>query len=94
MIVSTNKIGSVLKNVKLSKKISIVKDIDTNLGSLVAVKVIKVNQKYNKLELFNGRQVILTEGDVVIGAFGNRMAASGMTGSVPEDLNPFDRVHI
>ena len=49
MIVSTNKIGSVLKNVKLSKKISIVKDIDTNLGSLVAVKVIKVNQKYNKL---------------------------------------------
>ena len=94
MIITTNKIGSVLKNVKLKKKI-ITKDIiQCKVGEVVAVKVIKVNQKYNKLELFNGRQVVLTEGDVVLGCLGNRMASAGMTGVIPKDLKPFDRIHI
>ena len=94
MKISANKIGSILKNVKLNKRLLISKKIECTLGSLVAVKVLKVNQKYNKLELFNGRQVVLTEGDIVIGSLGNRMASSGMTGYIPKTLNPFDRIHI
>ena len=94
MKISANKIGSILKNVKLNKRLLISKKIECTLGSLVAVKVLKVNQKYNKLELFNGRQVVLTEGDIVIGSLGNRMASSGMTGYIPKTLSPFDRIHI
>jgi len=94
MIITTNKIGSVLKNVKLKKKIITKDTIQCKVGEVVAVKVIKVNQKYNKLELFNGRQVVLTEGDVVLGCLGNRMASAGMTGVIPKDLKPFDRIHI
>ena len=51
MKISANKIGSILKNVKLNKRLLISKKIECTLGSLVAVKVLKVNQKYNKLEL-------------------------------------------
>lgn len=93
-MIITNKIGSVLKNINLRKKIKISKKIKSDIGAVIAVKILKVNQKYNKLELFNGRQVILTEEDIVIGALGNRMASSAMTGFVPEDLQPYDRIHI
>ena len=94
MTVKTNKIGSVLKNIRLKKKIKTQKNIKCLPGTVIAVKVLKVNQKYNKLELFNGRQVVLTEGDIVIGCLGSRMASSGMTGNVPKEIKPFDRIHI
>ena len=60
---------------------------------MIAVKVISVNPNYNKLELISGRITELTEGDIILGALGNRIASSGMTGTVPEDLNG-DKIHI
>ena len=94
MIVTTNKIGSILKNVKLKKRVMASDNIECVVGAIVAVKVIKINQKYNKLELFNGRQIVLTEGDIVLGSLGSRMASAGMTGIVPKELKTFDRIHI
>ena len=45
------------------------------------------------MELVSGRITELTEGDVIVGALGNRIA-SGMTGSVPTELNKHDKIHI
>ena len=93
-MINTKKIGSVLKNINNIDELSISDVIDCNQGQLIAVKVISVNPNYNKLELVSGRITELTEGDVIVGALGNRIASSGMTGSVPTELNKHDKIHI
>ncbi len=93
-MINTKKIGSVLKNINNIDELSIIDVIDCNQGQLIAVKVISVNPNYNKLELVSGRITELTEGDIIVGALGNRIASSGMTGSVPTELNKHDKIHI
>jgi len=93
-MIKTKKIGSVLKHVNNISKYSIIDDVVPEIGSIVAVKVISVNQNYNKLELSSGRNVELSEGDIVIGALGNRLASTGMCGYVPEELNKFDKINL
>jgi len=93
-MINTKKIGSVLKNINNIDELSISDVIDCNQGQLIAVKVISVNPNYNKLELVSGRITELTEGDIIVGALGNRIASSGMTGSVPTELNKHDKIHI
>ena len=93
-MIYTKKIGSVLKNINNIDELSIFDEIDCKIGQLIAVKVISVNPNYNKLELVSGRITELTEGDVIIGALGNRIASSGMTGTVPEELNKHDKIHV
>ncbi len=93
-MLNTKKIGSVLKNINNIDELSIFDEIDCRQGQLIAVKVISVNPNYNKLELVSGRITELTEGDIIVGALGNRIASSGMTGSVPQDLKKHDKIHI
>jgi len=93
-MLNTKKIGSVLKNIENIDVLSISDEINCQQGQLIAVKVISVNPNYNKLELVSGRITELTEGDIIIGALGNRIASSGMTGTVPEELNKHDKIHI
>ncbi len=93
-MINTKKIGSVLKNINNIDELSIFDEIDCKQGQLIAVKVISVNPNYNKLELVSGRITELTEGDIIVGALGNRIASSGMTGSVPNELNKHEKIHI
>ena len=93
-MIKTKKIGSVLKHVKNISDYEIIDEVAAEIGSIVAVKVISVNQNYNKLELSSGRNVELSEGDIVIGALGNRLASTGMCGYVPEELNKFDKINL
>ena len=93
-MLNTKKIGSVLKNIENIDVLNISDEINSQQGQLIAVKVISVNPNYNKLELISGRITELTEGDIIIGALGNRIASSGMTGTVPEELNKHDKIHI
>ena len=93
-MINTKKIGSVLKNLQISEDLELNDEINAQEGQLIAVKVISVNPNYNKLELISGRITELTEGDIILGALGNRIASSGMTGSVPEELNKYDKIHI
>jgi predicted RNA-binding protein with RPS1 domain len=76
-MIKTKKIGSVLKHVNSIANYDIADDVVSKIGSIVAVKVISVNQNYNKLELSSGRNVELSEGDIVIGVLGNRLASTG-----------------
>ena len=93
-MIKTKKIGSVLKHVNNIANYDIADDVVSKIGSIVAVKVISVNQNYNKLELSSGRNVELSEGDIVIGVLGNRLASTGMCGYVPEELNKFDKINL
>ena len=93
-MINTKKIGSVLKNLQISEDLELNDEINSQEGQLIAVKVISVNPNYNKLELISGRITELTEGDIILGALGNRVASSGMTGSVPDELNKDDKIHI
>ena len=93
-MLNTKKIGSVLKNIENIDVLNISDEINSQQGQLIAVKVISVNPNYNKLELISWRITELTEGDIIIGALGNRIASSGMTGTVPEELNKHDKIHI
>lgn len=77
-MLNTKKIGSVLKNIKNIDVLNISDEINSQQGQLIAVKVISVNPNYNKLELISGRITELTEGDIIIGALGNRIASSGI----------------
>ena len=47
-MIKTKKIGSVLKHVSDISKYEIIDDVVAKIGSIVAVKVISVNQNYNK----------------------------------------------
>ena len=91
-MINTKKIGSVLKNLQISEDLELYDEIKAQEGQLIAVKVISVNPNYNKLELISGRITELTEGDIILGALGNRIASSGMTGMVPEELNKHDKI--
>ncbi len=93
-MLNTRKIGSVLKNINNIQDLNISDEITPQQGQLIAVKVISVNANYNKLELISGRMTELTEGDIIIGALGNRIASTGMTGTVPTELNKHDKIHI
>ena len=93
-MIKTKKIGSVLKHVSDISDYEIIDDVVAKIGSIVAVKVISVNQNYNKLELATGRNVELSEGDIVIGALGNRLASTGMCGYIPDELNKFYKINL
>ncbi len=93
-MLNTKKIGSVLKNIEKIEDLSISDEINSKQGQLIAVKVISVNPNYNKLELVSGRITELTEGDIIVGSLGNRIASSGMTGNVPEEIKKHDKIHI
>ena len=59
-MIKTKKIGSVLKHVTNISDYEIIDEVFAEIGSIVAVKVISVNQNYNKLELATGRNVELS----------------------------------
>ncbi len=61
-------------------------------GDVVAVRITGVNDTYRELDLEGGELVDLEEGDVVVGALGNRAGVKGYIGNVPEDLDEGDEI--
>lgn len=90
-----NKISSVVKNLNLPREIKISNEIKSESGSILAVKVINANTNYNNLETDSGRMLAtLFQGDIIPVALGNRNAARGMCGVVPNSLRVGDRIEI
>lgn len=61
-------------------------------GDVVAVRITEVNDTYRELDLEGGELVDLEEGDVVVGALGNRAGVKGYIGNVPENLDRGDEI--
>ncbi|MFB6282488.1 MAG: hypothetical protein ABEK59_00945 [Halobacteria archaeon] len=56
-------------------------------GDVVAVKVKELQGDYTELDMEGAETVELSEGDVFIGAFGNRSALKGYVGEVPDKVS-------
>lgn len=94
MKILVDKIASVAKNAKLSHELNLGKQIQSEEGALLVVKVLEDKKTYNKLELASGRLSILRKGEILVVALGNRRALKGFVGKVPEKLKIGDTINI
>ena len=89
-----NKISSITKNINLPREVMISKNIQAEMGTVLAVKVVNANTNYNILELKSGRMCVLYQGDVIPVVLGTRFAMQGMCGVVPKILHPGDALDV
>ncbi|OYT69608.1 MAG: hypothetical protein CFK52_13370 [Chloracidobacterium sp. CP2_5A] len=64
------------------------------LGDVVAVEVLQVNQNYPYLELLDGATTPLVAGERIIGVLGSRQALRGFVGCVPDALAENDQLSV
>ena len=69
--ITVDKIASSVRNLKLTRTLSISDKIDCREGSAIAVRVIGEKSTYNQLEDLHGRWMTLHDGDLVVGVLGN-----------------------
>lgn len=89
-----DKIGSASKNVPLRKEIRISSEVIAEEGYLVCGRVIGQKTSYNTLESGDGRMVALHDGDIIVGALGQRNALHGYSGVVPTSIKVGDKLNI
>ncbi len=85
--IKLDKIGSVLKNVKLPFEVISTPNIHSIEGEAVIVQILGAQKKYGELELIDGRMSKLREGDIIAGALGERKALEGIVGIIPKKIN-------
>lgn len=89
-----DKLASVAIKLALPERIQVAPIHTPEVGDLVVVRVVREAPSYNQLELVSGRLARLVEGDLVVGALGNRRALKGFVGEVPSRLEAGDILHI
>ena len=94
MRIQADKIASVTRNLKLSKRLTLTDQIDATEGSIIAARVRGEKRTYNQLEDPHGRMSTLHDGDIIVGALGHRHALQGYEGTVPEHIAPGDTLHL
>lgn len=85
--------ASCLKRLDLEKELNIeYSGHRPQSGDVVAVRITDVNNTYKELDLEGGELIDLEEGDIVVGAFGNRAGVKGYIGNVPESIDKGDEI--
>ena len=92
--VIADKIASVAQHAGLKRELRVSADIPCEEGVLVAVEILNNKATYNKLELTSGRMAQLKQGDIIVGALGQRKALFGYSGHLPTSLKPGDEVQV
>lgn len=80
--------------VKLSKEVTLTKNIVAQEGYVVAVRLLDDKESYNKIETVEGDFVVYKKGDVVVGALGERQALRGYSGVIPRSIKTGDILNI
>jgi hypothetical protein len=62
-------------------------------GDVIAVRITEKRGNYGEIDLPGGQLEDLEEGDIVLGAFGNRAGVKGYIGRVPERVEKGDEVY-
>ncbi len=88
------KVGSILQNENLNGSLSFSSDVEGREGEVVAVKVKTDTTLSGELETESGRIAPVHKGDVVVGVLGKRKALEGVVGTIPNDLEPGDTLHL
>jgi hypothetical protein len=86
--------GSSTLRAVIGKNVSIQPQPTAQLGDVVAVEVLSINQHYPHLELTDGATTPLVVGEQVIGVLGSRQALRGFVGCVPKTLAEGDELSI
>lgn len=86
MRISVDKIGSVTRNLKLTRTLTLSDQIEAASGSVVVGRVLNEKNSYNQLEDPNGRMSTIQSGDLVVGALGHRNALQGYEGVLPTSV--------
>jgi hypothetical protein len=81
-------------SVKLSKDITIVKNVVAQEGYVVAVKLLDDKEIYNTIETVTGEFVTYKKGDIVVAALGERQALRGYSGIIPRSIRAGEILHI
>lgn len=88
------KTGSVTRRLQIGRHAVLGDQIPAQAGTVVAARVLNDKTTYNTLENEHGRWVILRSGDIIAGALGHRDALHGYAGTVPNQVQPGDRLQI
>lgn len=63
-------------------------------GYVLAVRAMESKEVYNQIEGTDGQFRPVLEGDVIVGALGERQALKGFSGRVPRVIHPGDVLHV
>lgn len=63
-------------------------------GYCLAVRALESKEGYNQVEGADGQFRTVVEGDVVLGALGERQALKGYSGRIPRQVAPGDTLHV
>jgi len=88
------KVGSILQNEHLSDTLFCSRDVEGREGEVVAVEVKEDTTLSGQLETESGRIAPVQKGEVVVGVLGKRKALEGVVGTIPNDLEPGDTLHL
>ena len=89
------KMGSVVSNLKLPRRVAIIDGtVNSRIGDVVVVKAMSESATYGNLELPSGRLAKINTGDILLGVLGKRRALKGFVGDVPESVKAGDKLHL
>jgi hypothetical protein len=94
MRIHLDKIGSVTRNLRLGRQVTLRQEIEANPGAVVVGRIHGDKSVYNQLEDVHGRLSVLHEGDVIAGTLGHRNALQGYEGIVPNEVKVGDFLHL
>jgi len=94
MRIILNKIGSVTRNMRLNREVTLSDEIEAVEGSVLACRVLNEKSVYNQLEDVHGRMITLHKGDLIAGALGHRNALHGYEGVIPASVKVGDTLNL
>ena len=94
MRIRADKIASVTRKLGLDNLLTLGDEYQCEAGSVVACRVLNDKSAYRHLEDVHGRMTAIKQGDVIVGALGQRQALHGYEGHVPERLATGDRLQL
>ncbi|MEE9311294.1 MAG: hypothetical protein V3V10_02665 [Planctomycetota bacterium] len=95
MEIRVHKIASVVHRLNLHKEERITtENLEAKSGNVIVVRALGEKNVYGAVELEEGRMAKIFEGDVIIGALGERRALRGYVGKVPDEIRVGDTLHV
>ncbi len=92
--VTADRIASSTGPCKLSPQVRLSSYIVASEGYCVAVRALDRKETYNQLETADGAFHTINQGDVLVGALGERQALKGYSGRVPRQISVGDTLNI
>ncbi len=89
-----DRIASSTRNAHLKPEVVLGREVVSEEGYVVAVRILMDKPSYNSVEDLSGRMIPLRAGDVLAGTLGSRRALRGYAGEVPERLAPGDTLEV